>query len=72
MTTEKNRGEIDFRHEGKPTFQLHDGMTLRDWFAGQVAVNHMQLNDHNINDYQARSTARWAYMVADAMLEARK
>ena len=49
----------------------HPGMTLRDWIAGNVAVNQMQLNEHNCNDYQAQTTARWAYMVADAMLAER-
>lgn len=47
------------------------GMTLRDWFAGNVAANQMQLNDHNCNESQAKFTARWAYMVADAMLAER-
>lgn len=48
------------------------GMTLRDWFAGHVAANHMQLNDHNASEHQARQTAKWAYMAADAMIAARK
>lgn len=30
------------------------GMTLRDWFAGNVAANQMQLNGHNVNEHQRR------------------
>jgi hypothetical protein len=44
-----------------------DGMTLRDWFAGQALVGLLSRNDvplaHIIPDN--------AYMIADAMLEAR-
>lgn len=47
------------------------GMSLRDWFAGNVAANQMQLNGHNINEHQAAATAKWAYMVADALLAER-
>ena len=50
-----------------------EGMTLRDWFAGQAITNidldrHVALNGVNIN---ANDVARMAYQVADAMLDAR-
>ncbi|CAB5220314.1 hypothetical protein UFOVP233_45 [uncultured Caudovirales phage] len=43
------------------------GMTLRDWFAGQaLATQYTQCEtDPSI-------TAKWAYQVADAMLEIRQ
>lgn len=47
------------------------GMSLRDWFAGQAIRFTMQINDHNINDFQSRQIAKFAYMIADAMLKAR-
>lgn len=53
-------------------WQSENGMRLRDWFAGNVAANQMQMNSHNINEHQAKETARWSYMVADALIEARK
>jgi hypothetical protein len=48
------------------------GMTLRDYFAAKAMHTTIQMNDHNINNYQAGEVARFAYMVADQMLEARK
>ncbi len=58
--------------DGNRVEEAQKGMSLRDWFAGNVARNHMQINEHNVNAHQAAQTAKWAYMVADAMLEARK
>lgn len=64
-------------HSG-PAFPTHpnaaersDGMTLRDYFAGQALAglpSHMKefQTDHRIK------IAEWAYGLADAMLEARK
>ena len=43
------------------------GMTLRDWFAGQVLVGSYQAACANANH-----AARNAYRLADAMLAARK
>jgi hypothetical protein len=48
------------------------GMSLRDWFAGhciQASLGSSPLS--NLNTYQAENYARFAYMVADAMLAAR-
>jgi hypothetical protein len=51
------------------------GMTLRDWFAGQVLVGIMETckNDtRNEGETHEQMFARKSYQVADAMLEARK
>lgn len=45
-----------------------DGMTLRDWFAGQALIG--LLSDSNIKASQT-DFAKNAYKLADAMLEAR-
>ena len=66
---------------GGPAFpadgNLHNGMTLRDWFAGQVAAAAM-VNARNLAP-GARSTkdalegvAQISYELADAMLAARR
>ncbi|MBZ5761540.1 hypothetical protein LAV84_18510 [Rhizobium sp. VS19-DR104.2] len=47
-----------------------DGMTLRDWFAGQALIGMMQAMRPYSNDF-ARS-AREAYVQADAMIAARE
>jgi hypothetical protein len=47
-------------------------MTLRDYFAGQVVKSSIQLSRDNMNQYQARTHAQWAYMVADCMLDESK
>jgi hypothetical protein len=52
-------------------FANHLGMSLRDYFAAAFMHSHVQMNAHNINDHQARTAARFAYMVADAMLTER-
>lgn len=45
------------------------GMSLRDWFAGQVLAGHA----YTIHSVQAHSrVATKAYAIADAMLKARK
>ena len=44
------------------------GMTLRDYFAGQALAGAMADHTWSSEKYQ---TAEWAYAIADAMLEAR-
>ena len=49
-----------------PVLRDETGMSLRDWFAGQVLSN---------MDFRGETPARaadWSYSVADAMLAARK
>lgn len=43
-----------------------EGMTLRDWFAGQALAN-----NHTYDGADSTRVARYAYGVADAMLAAR-
>lgn len=45
----------------------HGGMSLRDYFAGQVIAGAVTLDDA-----RAQGCAHWAYEVADAMLAARR
>lgn len=49
------------------------GMSIRDWFAGQTMRSLLGgAVQMNINDHQASEYARFAFMVADAMLKARE
>ena len=66
--------------ENPPAFPLpdgadlmgRDGMTLRDWFAGQVLAVVLENNaDGGCVGTFADESARVAYHVADAMLAAR-
>jgi hypothetical protein len=60
-------------NNGGPAFPKHgyegpDGMTLRDWFAGQALAGLLRdgIDVHGIDD-----SAYLAYEMADAMLKAR-
>lgn len=62
--------------DGGPAFPVSDqgvhgtfGMSLRDWFAGQVLAGHA-LTTHRLQPH-AR-VAEKAYAIADAMLKARE
>ena len=46
----------------------HDGLSLRDYFAGQALTGLLAHNGHLATD----EAARFAYLIADNMLEARK
>ena len=49
----------------------NQGMTLRDWFAGQAMAGMLTIG--NLYDtYSEEQVARGAYAQADAMMEARK
>jgi hypothetical protein len=50
-------------------FLGHNGMTLRDWFAGQALAGFMASTNRPTTI--ARDDAEWCYIVADAMLAAR-
>ena len=58
------------------THAAPDGMSLRDYFAGQALtspeLNYVTLGDIDLEEPLHVRTARGAYMVADAMLAARK
>jgi hypothetical protein len=49
----------------------HDGMSLRDWFAGQ-ALTIVYMRFETSADPCPSDLAMQAYFIADAMLEARK
>jgi len=49
----------------------YEGMTLRDWFAGQALVG-MLASKAGIPPYSNSWAAERAYQMADAMLAARK
>lgn len=63
--------------DGGPAFPcaIHDSITLRDYFAAQVigaAVQAERFEMVGAGRITEESLARHAYLVADAMLEARK
>lgn len=67
----------DTSKEGGPAFPsasdgvFFDGMSLRDWFAGQaVSGSVAYANFHEDDD--AQTAAKYAYRVADSMLKARE
>ena len=47
-----------------------DGMSLRDWFAGQALAGNLAADTQSRHD--ASKQAAWAYAQADEMLAARK
>ena len=49
-----------------------DGMSLRDWFAGQALAGIAHLYDSPTAPTRDDAAAESAYMLADAMLRARK
>lgn len=53
-----------------PSPPYDKGMSLRDYFAGQVVAEALQLLDF-MDDTSAAAAAKYAYQVADAMLAAR-
>lgn len=56
---------------GSPEYMpTRDGMTLRDWFAGQALPWLIDLR--NGNQATIPASAEVAYLIADAMLAARK
>lgn len=75
--------EIDGRQDGGPAFPCeeikqaipvwHNGMTLRDYFAGQALAGmaSLYLQASGTSDEIARANAKVAYLMADAMLAER-
>ncbi len=61
-TAPKNGGQAFPRGH----FEWKDGMTLRDWFAGQAMSNgYTEIST-------AQEIAEWSYQIADAMIAARQ
>lgn len=54
----------DWDDEHRPILQ-RNGMTLRDWFAGQALAN------SSLTEFKPEAAAAMAYRYADAMLAAR-
>ena len=48
-----------------------NGMSLRDWFAGQAVSGALQGYDHDRHSLTRQRIAENAYAIADAMLKAR-
>ena len=66
-------------NDGGPAFPVngpngdHPGMSLRDWFAGQVLNGVVSAFDQRPDAYfDDQRAARLAYQTADAMLKARE
>lgn len=49
-----------------------DGMTLRDWFAGQALASMLQLRGTPEGERERCDLTEDAYRIADAMLEQRE
>lgn len=78
MSEKKETGGSAFPMAGSVNNYSHEGMTLRDYFAGQAiipimswAVDQLQ-GDTDRVAITANRYAKSAYLIADAMLEARK
>ena len=52
-------------------YYAEQGMTLRDYFAA-AASQGLVTNTHNFDNMTDKSIAENAYLIADAMIEARK
>ncbi len=65
----KNDGGPAFPVDTSTNFPANDGMSLRDWFAGQALAS--QTYDGPPSGNQ-KALAAWAYKVSDAMLDERK
>lgn len=75
MTTEQNNGgpafPCDELVDQYGNLHRSEGMSLRDYFAA-MALQGMLANQHPYQASDERMFARDAYVLADAMLEARK
>lgn len=72
MSTPSNGGCAFPNHPGTASDGPNGGMSLRDWFAGQVVAEayqaHIGIGNEPAVSYE---TARVAYLIADAMLAQR-
>jgi hypothetical protein len=60
------------KHDADGPYGAQPGMSLRDWFAGQVLVGLAKAwASGEVDDYQPVSVAHDAYQLADAMLAER-
>ena len=49
----------------------HEGMTLRDWFAGRMVTGYLSSYQGSVHPDEAATIAKLAYQMADAMLAER-
>ena len=72
MNTTQDDGGPAFPHDEEVKLQVitHNGMSLRDWFAGMALQGTMA--NPNFNDMAGQDVARSCYRIADEMLAARK
>ena len=67
--SETNDGGPAFARPGSEASYSQEGMSLRDWFAGQALAGLMA---HPTAEFTAKGGAAIAYEFADAMLRARE
>lgn len=72
MNTVKIDGGPAFPRTGDEGGGWQNGMSLRDWFAGQALAGYMASLREAVGDHVARVGAEESYRIADAMLMARK
>lgn len=76
MTTTQDDGGPAFPVLGKMSsgepYAQHEGLSLRDWFAGQAIPTVINKCEDYHGGWSADAVAACCYMVADAMLAARK
>ena len=65
MSTDKTGGYA-FPHWDGPSGQCFNGMTLRDWFAGQALLGMLSRNRDPVLTYEKWASV--AYQLADAMI----
>ena len=58
-------------HDKQDSHKYHEGMSLRDYFAGQFVAGYSRKWE-KIHDSSFNEIAEQAYMVADAMLKERE
>ena len=61
----------DMHNASEQCFGSNDGMSLRDWFAGQALMGMCRAKKHEIGKAAMQLAAEAAYDYADAMIEAR-
>ena len=60
----------DYSKNGYPIPREADGMSLRDWFAGQALIGY--LTNPNYEDSADANFAKWSYATADALIAERE
>jgi hypothetical protein len=61
-----------FPHTYGDKYETYEGMSLRDWFAGQVMAEMIRLSTDSDGGWSVENVACGCYNLADAMLKARE